>query len=133
MNSSVVAVILGGGRGIRVHPPTKHRSKPTVPIAGKYRLVDIPISNCLNSVIQKFFVLTQFNSASLNGHIKETYNFDGFSNGFADILDVDSRIGYDFRIVSGHHLEDGEYDGHFVVDGIVIIPNGQIIPNEYSI
>lgn len=133
MNCSVVAVILGGGRGTRLNPPTKHRSKPTVPIAGKYRLVDIPISNCLNSDIQKIFVLTQFNSASLNRYFMETYNFDGFSNGFVDIFDVDSRIGYDFRIVSGHHLEDGEYDGHFVVDGIVIIPNGQIISNENSI
>jgi len=86
MNSSVVAVILGGGRGTRLNPLTKHRSKPAVPIAGKYRLVDIPISNCLNSDIRKIFVLTQFNSASLNRHIKETYNFDVFSSGFVDIL-----------------------------------------------
>ncbi|MEX1011376.1 MAG: glucose-1-phosphate adenylyltransferase [Balneolaceae bacterium] len=84
--SSVIAVILGGGRGTRLHPLTKDRSKPAVPIAGKYRLVDIPISNCLNSDIRRIFVLTQFNSASLNRHIKNTYNFDVFSNGFVDIL-----------------------------------------------
>src|SRR6056297_2950071 len=86
MNSSTIAVILGGGRGTRLHPLTGHRSKPAVPVAGKYRLVDIPISNCLNSDIRKIFVLTQFNSASLNRHIKNTYNFDLFSHGFVDIL-----------------------------------------------
>ena len=86
MKEQTVAMILGGGRGTRLHPLTRHRSKPAVPIAGKYRLVDIPISNCLNSNIRKIFVLTQFNSASLNRHIKNTYNFDLFSSGFVDIL-----------------------------------------------
>jgi glucose-1-phosphate adenylyltransferase len=86
MEDSTVAIILGGGRGTRLDPLTRHRSKPAVPIAGKYRLVDIPISNCLNSRIRKIFVLTQFNSASLNRHIKNTYNFDNFSYGFVDIL-----------------------------------------------
>lgn len=83
---SVVAVILGGGAGSRLYPLTASRSKPAVPIAGKYRLVDIPISNCINSNINRMFVLTQFNSASLNKHIKNTYQFSGFSNGFVDIL-----------------------------------------------
>ncbi len=86
MEDSTIAIILGGGRGTRLDPLTRHRSKPAVPIAGKYRLVDIPISNCLNSRIRKIFVLTQFNSASLNRHIKNTYNFDNFSYGFVDIL-----------------------------------------------
>jgi len=86
MRNSVVAVILGGGQGTRLFPLTKLRSKPAVPIAGKYRLVDIPISNCLNSDIRRIYVLTQFNSASLNRHIKNTYNFDAFSSGFVDIL-----------------------------------------------
>ncbi len=86
MEDSTIAIILGGGRGTRLDPLTRHRSKPAVPIAGKYRLVDIPISNCLNSRIRKIFVLTQFNSASLNRHIKNTYNFDNFSHGFVDIL-----------------------------------------------
>ena len=87
MNSNkVVAVILGGGAGSRLYPLTATRSKPAVPIAGKYRLVDIPISNCINSNIQRMFVLTQYNSASLNKHIKNTYQFSGFSSGFVDIL-----------------------------------------------
>src|SRR5580765_6103824 len=83
---SVIAVILGGGAGTRLYPLTAARSKPAVPIAGKYRLVDIPISNCINSNINRIFVLTQFNSASLNKHIKNTYLFSNFSSGFVDIL-----------------------------------------------
>lgn len=81
-----VAVILGGGAGSRLYPLTASRSKPAVPIAGKYRLVDIPISNCINSNLNRIFVLTQFNSASLNQHIKNTYHFSAFSSGFVDIL-----------------------------------------------
>jgi len=81
-----IAVILGGGVGSRLYPLTKDRSKPAVPIAGKFRLIDIPISNCLNSEIHRMFVLTQFNSASLNRHIKNAYSFDRFSRGFVDIL-----------------------------------------------
>lgn len=86
MSKSVVAVILGGGAGTRLYPLTASRSKPAVPIAGKYRLVDIPISNCINAGINRMFVLTQFNSASLNKHIKNTYHFSAFSTGFVDIL-----------------------------------------------
>ncbi|HRO07233.1 MAG TPA: glucose-1-phosphate adenylyltransferase [Saprospiraceae bacterium] len=81
-----ICIILGGGAGTRLYPLTKDRSKPAVPIGGKYRLIDIPISNCFNSGLYKIFVLTQFNSASLNKHIKNTYHFDLFSNGFVDIL-----------------------------------------------
>ena len=86
ISKSVVAVILGGGAGSRLFPLTSTRSKPAVPIAGKYRLVDIPISNCINSNINRMFVLTQYNSASLNKHIKNTYQFSAFSSGFVDIL-----------------------------------------------
>lgn len=86
MKDKTVAIILGGGVGSRLYPLTKDRSKPAVPIAGKYRLIDIPISNCINADIKKMFVLTMFNSASLNAHIKNTYHFDQFSNGFVDIL-----------------------------------------------
>lgn len=86
ISKSVLAVILGGGAGTRLYPLTASRSKPAVPIAGKYRLVDIPISNCINSNINRMFVLTQFNSASLNKHIKNTYHFSAFSTGFVDIL-----------------------------------------------
>ena len=83
---STLAVILGGGAGTRLYPLTASRSKPAVPIAGKYRLVDIPISNCINAGINRMFVLTQFNSASLNKHIKNTYHFSMFSSAFVDIL-----------------------------------------------
>ena len=86
ISKKVISVILGGGAGTRLYPLTATRSKPAVPIAGKYRLVDIPISNCINSAINRMFVLTQFNSASLNMHIKNTYQFSGFSKGFVDIL-----------------------------------------------
>lgn len=86
LTSKTAAVILGGGVGSRLFPLTKSRSKPAVPIAGKYRLIDIPISNCINSNIRNMFVLTMYNSASLNQHIKNTYRFDKFSQGFVDIL-----------------------------------------------
>ncbi len=83
---NTLAIVLGGGQGSRLFPLTENRSKPAVPIAGKYRLVDIPISNCLNSDIDRIFVLTQFNSASLNKHIKNTYQFGHFSEAFVDII-----------------------------------------------
>jgi glucose-1-phosphate adenylyltransferase len=82
----VLAIILGGGRGTRLFPLTLRRSKPAVPIGGKYRLIDIPISNCLNSNLRRIFVLTQFNSESLNRHISLTYKFDVFSSGFVSVL-----------------------------------------------
>jgi glucose-1-phosphate adenylyltransferase len=82
----VLGIILGGGQGSRLYPLTATRSKPAVPIAGKYRLVDIPISNCINSEIKRMYVLTQFNSASLNRHIKNTYHFSFFSKAFVDVL-----------------------------------------------
>lgn len=86
MNSKVLSIILGGGQGSRLAPLTSTRSKPAVPIAGKYRLVDIPISNCINCNLKRIFVLTQFNSASLNRHVKNTYQFSLFSEAFVDIL-----------------------------------------------
>ncbi len=83
----VLAIILGGGKGSRLYPLTKMRAKPAVPLAGKYRLIDIPISNCINSDISKMYVLTQFNSASLNRHIGQTYNLSGpFGQGFVEVL-----------------------------------------------
>ncbi|MBE9050073.1 glucose-1-phosphate adenylyltransferase [Nostocales cyanobacterium LEGE 11386] len=82
----VLAIILGGGAGTRLYPLTKLRAKPAVPVAGKYRLIDIPVSNCINSEIYKIYVLTQFNSASLNRHIARTYNFTGFNEGFVEVL-----------------------------------------------
>jgi glucose-1-phosphate adenylyltransferase len=86
ITSNVLAVIMGGGAGTRLFPLTKERSKPAVPLAGKYRLVDIPISNCINSNLKRIYVLTQFNSASLHRHISQSYKFDHFSGGFVEIL-----------------------------------------------
>lgn len=125
MENKTIAIILGGGRGTRLDPLTRHRSKPAVPIAGKYRLVDIPISNCLNSWIRKIYVLTQFNSASLNRHIKNTYNFDLFSHGFVDILAAEQtpksthwfQGTADAVRQSLHHLSNHDYDQVLVLSG----------------
>ncbi|MCH8549233.1 MAG: NTP transferase domain-containing protein, partial [Balneolaceae bacterium] len=125
MTDKTIAIILGGGQGTRLQPLTKHRSKPAVPIAGKYRLVDIPISNCLNSGIRKIFVLTQFNSASLNRHIKNTYNFDLFSHGFVDILAAEQtpkshswfQGTADAVRQSLHHLANHEYEHVLILSG----------------
>ena len=125
MENKTIAIILGGGRGTRLDPLTRHRSKPAVPIAGKYRLVDIPISNCLNSSIRKIFVLTQFNSASLNRHIKNTYNFDLFSHGFVDILAAEQtpksthwfQGTADAVRQSLHHLSNYEYEHVLILSG----------------
>ena len=84
--SNVLSVIMGGGQGSRLFPLTRDRSKPAVPLAGKYRLVDIPISNCINSGLKRVYLLTQFNSASLHRHISQSYKFDHFSGGFVEIV-----------------------------------------------
>ena len=88
---NVVAVILGGGAGSRLFPLTRERSKPAVPLGGKYRLIDVPVSNCINSNVTQIFVLTQYNSASLNRHISQTYRFSNFSTGFVEILAAEQR------------------------------------------
>lgn len=88
---NVIAVILGGGAGSRLFPLTRDRSKPAVPLGGKYRLIDVPVSNCINSGVSQIFVLTQYNSASLNRHISQTYRFSSFSTGFVEILAAEQR------------------------------------------
>ena len=116
---------MGGGAGSRLYPLTANRSKPAVPIAGKYRLVDIPISNCINSNINRMFVLTQFNSASLNKHIKNTYHFSAFSTGFVDILAAEQtpdNPGWfqgtaDAVRQSLRHIENFEYDYILILSG----------------
>jgi glucose-1-phosphate adenylyltransferase len=123
--NKVLAIILGGGQGSRLHPLTESRSKPAVPIAGKYRLVDIPISNCINSDIKKMFVLTQFNSASLNRHIKNTYHFSFFSSAFVDVLAAEQtpdNKGWfqgtaDAVRQSMHHFEKIDYDYMLILSG----------------
>ena len=83
---NVISLVLGGGRGTRLYPLTKYRSKPAVPLAGKYRLIDIPLSNCINSGLNRMYVLTQFLSVSLHRHIRQTYRFDAFNGGFVELL-----------------------------------------------
>jgi glucose-1-phosphate adenylyltransferase len=90
---NVLALVLGGGRGTRLYPLTKFRSKPAVPLAGKYRLIDVPISNCINSGVNMIYVLTQFNSVSLHRHIRRTYTFDAYNNGFVEILAAQQTLG----------------------------------------
>src|SRR5688572_4122481 len=90
--NDVLAIILGGGRGARLYPLTKMRSKPAVPIAGKYRLIDIPLSNCINSEIYRIAILTQFNSVSLHRHITQTYQFDAFHTGWVQIWAAEQTL-----------------------------------------
>ncbi|MBQ0736211.1 glucose-1-phosphate adenylyltransferase [Aquimarina celericrescens] len=125
INKKVLAIILGGGQGTRLYPLTEKRSKPAVSIAGKYRLVDIPISNCIHCDIKRMFVLTQFNSASLNRHIKNTYVFSSFSNSFVDILAAeqtpDNKTWYqgtaDAVRQSMHHLLNHEFEYALILSG----------------
>lgn len=125
MKKKVLGIILGGGQGSRLQPLTTTRSKPAVPIAGKYRLVDIPISNCINSGIDRMFVLTQFNSASLNKHIKNTYNFSFFNDAFVDVLAAEQTPGNsnwfqgtaDAVRQSMHHFLGHEWDYALILSG----------------
>ena len=125
MTSKVISIVLGGGQGSRLAPLTLTRSKPAVPIAGKYRLVDIPISNCLHAGITRIYVLTQFNSASLNKHIKNTYHFSSFSDAFVDILAAEqtpSNVGWyqgtaDAVRQSLHHLAVHDFEYVLILSG----------------
>lgn len=140
MTDKVLGVILGGGQGSRLSPLTQTRSKPAVPIAGKYRLVDIPISNCLNSGIHRMFVLTQFNSASLNKHIKNTYHFSHFSAAFVDILAAEQTVqnqGWfqgtaDAVRQCMHHIVSHEFDYILILSGDQLYQmDFQVMINEH--
>lgn len=129
----VLAVIMGGGRGTRLHPLTTERCKPAVPLAGKYRLVDIPISNCLNSDINRIFLLTQFQTASLHRHVQGTYNFDAFGGGFVDILSAE-------QTEKGAHWYQGTADAvrrnlihfrNFPHDLVLILSGDQLYRMDY--
>ena len=121
----VLALILGGGAGKRLHPLTKQRAKPAVPLGGKYRLIDIPVSNCINSDILRILILTQYNSASLNRHIARTYRFSRFTNGFVEILAAEitpERPDWfqgtaDAVRQSLHHLDDYKGETILVLSG----------------
>ena len=125
MKKKTLAIILGGGQGSRLAPLTSERSKPAVPIGGKYRLVDIPVSNCLNSDIDRVFVLTQFNSASLNKHLKNTYQFGHFSEAFVDVLAAE-QTPHNKNWFEGtadavrkcmHHFETYEFEYALILSG----------------
>ncbi len=121
----VMTLILGGGQGTRLAPLTTVRAKPAVPIGGKYRLIDIPISNCINSDIRKIYILTQFNSESLHRHINNTYKFDQFTNGFIDVLaasqTVDNKGWYqgtaDAVRHNVHHFEPHDFEQYLILAG----------------
>lgn len=125
MKRKVLAVIMGGGRGSRLYPLTRDRCKPAVPLAGKYRLVDIPISNCLNSGFNRIYLLTQFNTASLHRHIQDSYKFDPFGGGFVDILAAE-QTEQDSNWYQGtadavrqnmHHFNDVDFDYMLILSG----------------
>jgi glucose-1-phosphate adenylyltransferase len=131
--SDVLAIVLGGGRGERLFPLTRYRSKPAVPLGGKYRIVDIPLSNCINSDIRRVFVLTQFNSASLNRHIARTYRFDNFTEGFVNILAAEQTL-------ENPHWFQGTADAvrqsirHFIdmdVSHVLVLSGDQLYQMEY--
>jgi glucose-1-phosphate adenylyltransferase len=122
---NVLTLVLGGGRGTRLYPLTHYRSKPAVPLAGKYRLIDIPLSNCINSGLDRMYVLTQFNSVSLHRHIRRTYAFDAFSAGFVEILaaqqTLDTENWYqgtaDAVRQNLRYIDQAEYDYVLVLSG----------------
>ncbi|HET6763003.1 MAG TPA: glucose-1-phosphate adenylyltransferase [Longimicrobiaceae bacterium] len=131
----VLAVILGGGAGTRLFPLTAQRAKPAVPLAGKYRLVDVPISNCINSGLSRIFVVTQFNSASLNDHISRSYNFDRFRGGFVSILAAE-------QTPSSEHWYQGTADAvrqsiphirTYAHDQVVILSGDQLYTMDYRL
>jgi glucose-1-phosphate adenylyltransferase len=131
----VLAIILGGGAGTRLHPLTQSRAKPAVPIAGKYRLVDIPVSNCLNSEISKIYVLTQFNSCSLNRHVNRAFRFGGVVDGFVEVLAAQMTV-------SNSHWFRGTADAvrqfsylieQLDVDHVLILSGDQIYRMDYRL
>src|SRR5882672_2993987 len=160
VSNEVLALILGGGQGSRLFPLTHHRSKPAVPIGGKYRLIDIPISNCLHADIRRIFVLTQFNSASLNRHISQSYRMDLFSQGFVEILAAEQTpdnphwyqgtadavrqaarhfVRFDadyYLILAGDHLYRMDYDelvgGHIDHKADITIAAQPVVPADAS-
>ena len=130
----VLSLILGGGRGTRLFPLTKHRSKPAVPVAGKFRLIDIPISNCINSGLPKIYVLTQFLSVSLHRHIANTYKFDMFSQGFVEILaaqqSYDANVGW-YQGTADAVRQNSAYISREEPDHVLILSGDQLYRMDY--
>ncbi|MBI1928364.1 glucose-1-phosphate adenylyltransferase [Candidatus Poribacteria bacterium] len=136
MVNNVLAVILGGGRGSRLFPLTRDRAKPSVPIAGKFRLVDVPISNCLHSGIERIYVLTQFNSVSLNRHIAQTYRFDTYRRGFVQILAAqqtpDNGDWYQGTADAIRHNESYIINPRFPHDYVLILAGDHLYRMDYQ-
>ncbi|MEO9210016.1 MAG: glucose-1-phosphate adenylyltransferase [Ginsengibacter sp.] len=134
ISKSIIAIILGGGAGSRLYPLTASRSKPAVPIAGKYRLVDIPISNCINSNVNRIFVLTQYNSASLNKHIKNTYQFSAFGSGFVDILAAEQTPDNPqwFQGTADAVRQSLRHVGNFEFDHVLILSGDQLYQMDFG-
>lgn len=133
--NNVVAVILGGGRGTRLAPLTSIRSKPAVPLAGKYRLIDIPISNCINSGVNKIYVLTQFMSVSLHGHIRRAYSFDSFNGGFVEILAAQetAELGTDWYQGTADAVRKNlRYIEQYGIDYVLVLSGDQLYRMDYS-
>lgn len=130
----MICLILGGGAGSRLYPLTEKRSKPAVPIGGKYRLIDIPISNCINSGVKRMFVLTQYNSASLNAHIKNAYNFDHFTQGFVDILAAEQTPGNKewFQGTSDAVRQSRQHYNRHEFDYILILSGDQLYQMDFE-
>ncbi|MEM8679253.1 MAG: glucose-1-phosphate adenylyltransferase [Planctomycetota bacterium] len=131
----IVTFVLGGGRGTRLYPLTKHRSKPAVPLAGKYRLIDIPLSNCINSGLNRIYVLTQFMSVSLHRHIRRTYNFDHFSGGYVEILAAQKTLaaGTDWYEGTADAVRKNmRYFEHDEVEQVLILSGDQLYHMDYA-
>ena len=131
----VIAVVLGGGRGTRLFPLTHERAKPAVPLFGKYRLIDITLSNCINSHINRVFVLTQFLSASLNRHVMSTYKFDGFSKGFVDILAAEQKESSQewFQGTADAVRATIKHVDHFGCSDVLILSGDHLYRMDYSL
>lgn len=131
----MISIILGGGSGTRLFPLTYHRSKPAVPLAGKYRLIDIPISNCINSGINQIFVLTQFNSASLNRHISQAYRFDRFRDGFVNILAAEQTADSKewFQGTADAVRQSMQHVRHYRRDHVLILSGDQLYTMDYRL
>ena len=131
----VLALVLGGGLGTRLFPLTRDRSKPAVPLGGKYLIIDVPLSNCINSDVKRIYVLTQFNSVSLHLHIRRTYNFDAFSGGFVEILaaqqTLDSDAGW-YQGTADAVRQNLRYLQQPGIDHVLILSGDQLYRMNYA-
>jgi len=131
---NTIALVLGGGRGSRLYPLTKYRSKPAVPVAGKYRLIDIPLSNCINSNLKRIYVLTQFNSVSLHRHIRQTYRFSSFEAGFVEILAAQQTLEKSdwYQGTADAVRKNLRYVNQPDVDHVLVLSGDQLYRTDFS-